>query len=502
MERRFFKNNTIDVIHTNIPSLIVESLVLPPLQANSGAFSDHRCVFAAAKFPEVRKFDWVMRWRRTRTRLQEEAFSRELKNWDWIGLKDEECVDWKASILEEVIAVLTERHFPFVRVRKRSNESPWITRHIRRLWKIKIRVYKKAGQCDKWWEIDRRLQELISNSREAFIEKMLEEGNSGKSFYAATRKLASATPNQQWSVKDVFPGKDAVEVCNEVLKYFAGIAASEGGPSPPVHTVPGGLVPFSPERTEKLLKAAKKTNSMVKGDPLPNLVRTFPMSFALPVACIYEAVNTSGKWPRLWKREHLTIIHKVPNPTDLSECRNISCTSLFSKVLEGEVLAKLRSELVPDPHQYGGTPKCGTEHMLIDMWKCVLSALEGGTDAAVLLGVDYEKAFNRMDHGVCLRKLKELGASGGSLALVKAFLEDRCMTITIDGHSSVPVEIKKGSPQGSVLGCLLYCVSTQRLTAGLRNEVDDNVRYFPQGTEDETEIRFWERGNGLPAAFL
>ena len=103
----------------------------------------------------------------------------------------------------------------------------------------------------------------------------------------------------------------------------------------------------------------------------------------------------------------------------------------------------------------------------------------------MLLGVDYEKAFHRMDHGVCLGKLKDLGASEGSLSLVKAFLEDRCMTITIDGHSSIPVKIKKGSPQGSVLGCLLYCVSTQRLTAGLRTDGDVDVRFFPQVPRDQ-----------------
>ena len=253
-------NNTIDIIHTNFPTLVVESLVLPPLQASTGAVSDHRCVFAAAKFPEERKFDWIVRWRRTRTKLQEEAFSRELGDWDWTNLREEDCVDRKAAILEEVVGVLTEKHFPFVRVRKRSNESPWITRHIRWLWKKKIRIYKKGGRCDKWWETDRKIQELISNSREAFVEKMLEEGNSGKSFYAATRKLASATPNQQWSVRDVFPGKDASEVCHEVLEYFGGIAGSEGGPVPQVDRVQGGLIPFTPERTEKLLSAAKKTN--------------------------------------------------------------------------------------------------------------------------------------------------------------------------------------------------------------------------------------------------
>ena len=106
--------------------------------------------------------------------------------------------------------------------------------------------------------------------------------------------------------------------------------------------------------------------------------------------------------------------------------------------------------------------------MLLDLWEEVLDGMEGGKSAAVILGVDYKKVFNRMEHGVCIEQLRHLGASEGSLALVRAFLEDRTMKITIDGHSSEPVPIQRGSPQGSVLGCLLYCATTQRLTKDLR----------------------------------
>lgn len=141
---------------------------------------------------------------------------------------------------------------------------------------------------------------------------------------------------------------------------------------------------------------------------------------------------------------------------------------MFSKILEGQVLLQLRRELEPDPTQYGGIPKCGVEHMLLDLWDDVLEGMEGGKSAAVMLGVDYEKAFNSMEHGVCLEQLRCLGALDGSLSLVRAFLEDRTMKITIDGHTSTPVAIQRGSPQGSVLGCLLYCATTQGLTKEVR----------------------------------
>ena len=249
-------------------------------------------------------------------------------------------------------------------------------------------------------------------------------------------------------------------------------------PMPDVPRVEGGLGTFTIERTKELLGAAKKTESRVDGDPLAHMVRRYPGAFAVPVAAIYNEINRCGRWPAKWKTEHLTIIPKVPNPAGLHVCRNISCTSIFSKVLEGIVLKQLRAELEPDPAQYGGTPRCGTEHMLVDIWEEILTAMEGGKSAAVLLGVDYEKAFNRMDHSVCLDKLRQLGASDGSLAMVKAFLEDRCMTITIDGHRGVPVKLMRGSPQGSVLGCLLYCITTQSLTSNLRGETAGPAAYL------------------------
>ena len=93
--------------------------------------------------------------------------------------------------------------------------------------------------------------------------------------------------------------------------------------------------------------------------------------------------------------------------------------------------------------------------MLIELRERILDTLESVSDAAVLLGVDYEKAFNHMDHAVCIRKLKDLGASDSSILLVRAFLKDRKMTISIDGHSATPITISRGSPQGSLLGCLL-----------------------------------------------
>lgn len=159
--------------------------------------------------------------------------------------------------------------------------------------------------------------------------------------------MASASATPAWSVSDLYIGLQDGKVCDLVLGFFGEIAnAGDPGPMEAVRCW-GGLGPFTVESTEQLLMNSKKSDSSVPGDPLPHLIRNYPRAFALPLSKIYNESNESGQWPTDWKTEHLTIIPNTPNLIDLSQCRNISCTSAFSKILEGQVLLQLHSELHP-----------------------------------------------------------------------------------------------------------------------------------------------------------
>ena len=186
-------DSTIDIILSNVPELHSETITLPPLQADKGTFSDHKSVYTEAVFPKHRGYEWVVRMRPTRDPGREATFANELESYDWVAAFDGLDVDGMAEKLEEVTNRLTDKHFLLARVRKRSNESPWITRAIRWLWKKKIHLYKKGGRCQAWWDTDKKLQDKLAASRNDFMDRMLEDGSCGRSFYSATKKLASAT---------------------------------------------------------------------------------------------------------------------------------------------------------------------------------------------------------------------------------------------------------------------------------------------------------------------
>ena len=207
------------------------------------------------------------------------------------------------------------------------------------------------------------------------------------------------------------------------------------------------------------LKKFRKPKSQVPGDIFPDLVSKFADILAVPLTYIFNFSLSSLSWPKLWKSETVSIIPKNTSPTGISELRNLSCTPLFSKVLESFVLDELKKGVSLSMRQYGGIKGCSTEHFLLETWNQIMSSLEGNC-AASLVSIDFEKAFNRMNHLECLKALRSLGATERSVNWTAAFLHDRTMSVKIREARSTPRKVPGGSPQGSILGNFLFCVTT------------------------------------------
>ena len=105
-----------------------------------------------------------------------------------------------------------------------------------------------------------------------------------------------------------------------------------------------------------------------------------------------------------------------------------------------------------------------TEHFLIESWNAILTTLEEKDMAANLMSVDFSKAFNRMDHFCCLTALSDMGAQEETIDWVASFLHNRTMSVKIGTTMSKPRTVPGGSPQGSILGNFLFCVTTDKFT--------------------------------------
>ena len=119
---------------------------------------------------------------------------------------------------------------------------------------------------------------------------------------------------------------------------------------------------------------------------------------------------------------------------------------------------------------------------LLAHFDLVTKLMEGGKSVEVIY-LDFSKAFNKVDMGVTLEKLKSIGMNGKVGRWLQSFLTGRQQSVVINREQSDPQPVVSGVPRGSVLGPLLFLV--------LIGDIDEGVvSSFLSSFADDTRITY------------
>ena len=107
--------------------------------------------------------------------------------------------------------------------------------------------------------------------------------------------------------------------------------------------------------------------------------------------------------------------------------------------------------------QFGFRQKVSASFALINLTESIRQALDEGYIGYGVF-VDFQKAFDTVDHEILLSKLDYYGIQGISNNWFKSYLSNRKQFVSINGYDSGLAEIKYGVPQGSVLGSPIFVI--------------------------------------------
>ena len=456
------QGSTLDIVCDNLSA---EYQLSEPLATENDEFSDHMTIFGTANVPKLHDYTTETFETYKYTKEGESLFGKMLNDYDWNSILGRDPSDTAANF-ERILSNMHEECFPVKSCTIRSCDPPWFTKKLRRMIRNRKRIFKRQGRSALWRRKKKETEEEEMRLKAEFFEnvkkKILETGNS-KAYFASANMLQAGGREKRWKIRSMFPKATDSEIAEKAAVFFNRISQlfePLKNPTQEEIAILPKKIPPMPHEISAALKSCKKPKSRIKGDIDRRLVSKFSDMLAQPLYIIYEQVYSTLHWPRLWATETVNLIPKCSAPDNLSQLRNLSCTPLFSKVLEGFTLKSLKNTVKLSESQFGGLKGAGVDHFLVETFDEIMQSLEDNRASVNLMSIDFEKAFNRMSHSSCLDALSTLGASDEDIQLVGAFLRGRTMSVKVGSSFSVPRAVPGGSPQGSILGIFLFCATT------------------------------------------
>jgi hypothetical protein len=148
----------------------------------------------------------------------------------------------------------------------------------------------------------------------------------------------------------------------------------------------------------------------------------------------------------------------------MSNYRPIALLTSFSKIFEKVIYKRIyqhsTSINILASEQHGFRNNLSTEIATFHLLNNALLALNNKSTVGGIF-CDFSKAFDCIDHEILLSKLEFYGTSGSAKQLITFYFQNRYQRVLIKNKGSINyfsewALVKKGVPQGSVLGPLFF----------------------------------------------
>ena len=240
----------------------------------------------------------------------------------------------------------------------------------------------------------------------------------------------------------------------------------------------------------KLLKNVNVNKSTGHDNIPPKLLKMAGEEMCDVWTSVINSSINSRTFPSEMKKAEISPIYKKLSDMLKENFRPVSILATLSKIFESIIADQLMLHFNDIFNEYlcAYRKKYGCQHALIKLVESWKKAFDNKECIGVLL-MDLSKAFDCVPHCLLVCKLKAYGLSDGACVMMCSYLSGRYQRVKIDSYRSEWVPLKKGIPQGSCLGPLIFNIFVNDLflfieKCMLINYADDNTLSYSAKTFD------------------
>ena len=239
--------------------------------------------------------------------------------------------------------------------------------------------------------------------------------------------------------------------------------------------------PVSYEQMHGKLKKLKTNKSTGYDLVTPKSVKLCANELTLIMTNIVNNAFNSSTFPSDMKKSEVCPLYKKNDHMEKENYRPINIIPLFSKIFESIISDQINTHMSKIFNKRLGAYRkgYGCSQLLtwaIDNWKW---SLDNNMYVGTLL-MDLSKAFDAIPHDLLICKLHAYGFSLNACKLIVSYLSNRWQRVKIKDVRSDWQKTKRGIPQGSCLGPLLFNLFLNDIflfvdQCELYNYADDNT---------------------------
>jgi len=382
----------LDQFISNIPHLILDAKVLPPLLTNDHCTIAIKLRFKISKMQSTDRLVWLY------------------KDADFVGLNNAiQLTDWNPCFQDNNVNLackkwteqflnLARHHIPNKVVKIRLGDKPWFNTELRKLLQQKNVAHRKAKRSNSTedWANFRfvrntytgKIRDASAAYKQRLATKLINKNTTGqKGWWNIARQFmgnvkSSQIPAMKYGDSIVNDSHQKAAKFNSTFLQFSSIDTADASIPEVIFATDSRLssIIVEVEETMDIIRSLNINKASGPDGISCRMLKETAYSIAPSLTRLIQLSLSTNEFPECWKEANVLPIFKKGDRCDFDNYRPVSLLNICSKVCEKVIFKYLfnycRDNCLISRHQSGFIPGDSTVHQLVYLYNAFCKALD------------------------------------------------------------------------------------------------------------------------------